>query len=116
MAAMAAIFLAVGAIIFVARGNGSEVSVGVDSADSSIQSLIVTPNPNNIQLFPTEIPSQPVVAPVYETHTVGAGDTLADIAAQYAVTWQEIAELNGLANPNALEIGQILKIPVAENE
>lgn len=44
------------------------------------------------------------------TYTVRSGDTLSKIAAQYGTTWQALATLNGLSNPNRLEVGQVLRI------
>jgi LysM repeat protein len=45
------------------------------------------------------------------THTVGPGDTLWDIAAQYGTTVQEIAELNDLDPEGVLTLGQQLLLP-----
>ena len=39
------------------------------------------------------------------------GDTLSKIAAKYGTTYQKLAEYNGIANPNAISIGQKIKIP-----
>jgi LysM repeat protein len=44
------------------------------------------------------------------SYTVVAGDTLSKIAARYGTTWQALAALNGLTNPNLLEVGQVLRI------
>lgn len=44
------------------------------------------------------------------TYTVKAGDTLSKIASQYGTTYQEIAKKNGIANPNLIYPGQVLKI------
>lgn len=44
-------------------------------------------------------------------HTVKKGETLLKIADRFGVTYQEIAKFNGIANPNYIRIGQILKIP-----
>lgn len=44
-------------------------------------------------------------------YTVIAGDTLWEIARRYRTNVPAIAELNGLADPNMLYIGQILRIP-----
>ncbi|MGQ9490967.1 MAG: LysM peptidoglycan-binding domain-containing protein [Anaerolineae bacterium] len=44
-------------------------------------------------------------------YTVQAGDTLAQIAQRFRVTQEAIAQLNGLADPNVLTVGQQLKIP-----
>ena len=42
------------------------------------------------------------------TYTVQPGDTLTRISARFGVSVKELAELNRLANPNALEVGQVL--------
>ena len=52
-------------------------------------------------------------------HTVKGGDTLWDLAERHlggGHNWKQIAELNGIANPKTLQIGQKLKIPQAEGE
>lgn len=49
-----------------------------------------------------------------KTYTVKRGDTLAAIAARLlgsASKWQSIATLNKIRNPNALKVGQVLKLP-----
>ncbi len=114
MIVLACVFTAVGLIIFVAQSDGTYETVELDalnSAETGIQPLIVTPDPDSIQLFPTQPPAPTVTPTNFETHVVGAGDTLADIAARYGVTWQDIADFNNMSNPNALEIGQELRIP-----
>jgi LysM repeat protein len=45
------------------------------------------------------------------THTVVFGDTLFRIGQQYGFTVDELAQYNNLANPNDLEVGQIIRIP-----
>lgn len=44
------------------------------------------------------------------TYTVKAGDTLSAIAAKYGTTYQELARLNGIANPNVISVGQVIKL------
>ena len=44
------------------------------------------------------------------TYTVQSGDTLSGIAAKYGTTYQHLAEINGIANPNLINIGQIIII------
>lgn len=46
----------------------------------------------------------------YQTYTVVKGDTLSGIAAKYGTTYQKIAADNGIANPNLIFPGQVLKI------
>lgn len=43
-------------------------------------------------------------------YTVQAGDTLSGIAAKFGTTWQDLAQKNGLANPNVIYVGQTLTI------
>lgn len=52
----------------------------------------------------------PAPEPSYVTYTVKKGDTLSGIAAQYGTTYQKIAADNGIANPNLIYPGQVLKI------
>ena len=47
------------------------------------------------------------------THVVQAGETLHTIGLQYNVSWTQIAEANGLVNPNYIVVGQVLKIPAS---
>ena len=46
------------------------------------------------------------------SHTVQAGDTLGRISAQFDVSVDDIMAANGLDNPNFLQVGQVLIIPV----
>jgi LysM repeat protein len=59
--------------------------------------ILVTPPPGSGQ------PGQTV-------YVVRAGDTLKDIAARYGTTWQILAAVNGLVNPNRIFAGQRLII------
>ena len=45
-----------------------------------------------------------------KTHTVGKGDTLSSIASKYGTTVKKLMEWNGISNPNALQLGQKLKV------
>ena len=48
---------------------------------------------------------QAIVAGVFQP-----GDTLSAIAYRFHTTWQEIARMNGLKDPNLIFPGQVLKI------
>ena len=50
-----------------------------------------------------------VVAEVF--HTVRYGETLFTIGLRYGVSYLQIAEANGIVNPNNILAGQVLKIP-----
>ena len=49
-----------------------------------------------------------------ETYTVKAGDSLSAIAIKVfgdAAKWREIADLNSIANPGSIKVGQVLQLP-----
>lgn len=52
----------------------------------------------------------PAPAPTAKTHTVKSGETLSGIAAKYGTTYQHLAAINGINNPNLIYAGQVLKI------
>jgi LysM repeat protein/GH25 family lysozyme M1 (1,4-beta-N-acetylmuramidase) len=52
----------------------------------------------------------PAPQPQGTTYTVKSGDTLSGIAAKYGTTYQKIAADNGIADPNKIYPGQVLKI------
>lgn len=62
---------------------------------------------------PTPEPPKPVADKVY---TVKKGDTLGAIAKQYGKTVRELAEYNGIGNPNLIIVGQKIKIPGTKEE
>ena len=43
-------------------------------------------------------------------YTVKSGDTLSAIAARYGTTYQKIAQMNGISNPNRIYAGQRLRV------
>ena len=45
-----------------------------------------------------------------EYYTVKAGDTLSGIAAKYGTTYQRLAEVNSIANPNLIFVGQKIRV------
>ncbi|MEX1020867.1 MAG: LysM peptidoglycan-binding domain-containing protein [Litorilinea sp.] len=49
-------------------------------------------------------------SPVPTVHVVQADETLRTIAESYGTTWQDVAAINRLENPNILEVGQVLRI------
>lgn len=45
-----------------------------------------------------------------QTYIVKAGDTLSGIASMFGTTYQELAQKNGIANPNLIFPGQVIRI------
>lgn len=44
-------------------------------------------------------------------HTVQQGENLFRIALRYGVSWKALAAYNGITNPDAIRVGQIIRIP-----
>jgi nucleoid-associated protein YgaU len=80
-------------------------------ADATATTLAVqatfTPAP-----LPTRVPATPeATADGFERYVVQRGDTLAAIAIRFGTTVDAIVTLNELTDPNAIEVGQELRIP-----
>lgn len=82
---------------------------------------ILTPSGNTAALTPVgeATPHLPTAAPTLEptatqtTYIVQPGDTLGAIAQRYDLAVEDIMAANGLTDPNTLDLGQVLIIPVA---
>ncbi len=63
--------------------------------------------------LPAPAEPAPQVRPpvVLGAYTVKRGDSLSVIAKRHGLSTRELADLNGLKNPNAIRIGQVLMIP-----
>lgn len=60
--------------------------------------------------------AQPGAGSASGTHTVAAGDTLYDLAVRYlgnGALWPAIASANGITDPGALQVGQVLRVPTS---
>lgn len=49
-------------------------------------------------------------SPTVEYYTVRKGDTLSGIAARYGTTYQKLAQMNGIQNPNLIYPGQKIRV------
>lgn len=58
---------------------------------------------------PTPVPVQPASG----TYTVKPGDTLSAIASRYGTSYQELARINNIADPNKIYPGQVLRVSAA---
>ncbi|MDE3090996.1 MAG: LysM peptidoglycan-binding domain-containing protein [Chloroflexota bacterium] len=90
-----------------ACGTPSNSSDGAATPDASTTKIAVVATSNPTPANPT-----PVSTTIIEYYTVRNGDTLSGISQQYDISVDDLMRLNGLADPNALQIGQILKITV----
>ncbi len=57
--------------------------------------------------------SAPTTSGSSRSYTVQPGNTLGQIASQFGMSWQTLAAVNHLSNPNALQVGQVLSIPAS---
>lgn len=66
----------------------------------------------NLEKKRKEVPQAQKPATTTKYHTVASGETLGSIAKKYNVTVKQITEWNKLSNPDALSIGQKLRITI----
>lgn len=64
----------------------------------------------DVEYEETKKPKIPATSDI--EYVVKRGDTLSKIAKTYGTTYQVLVAYNGIANPNALKVGQIIKIPM----
>nr|DAX04323.1 MAG TPA: Cpl 1 lysin [Bacteriophage sp.] len=64
-------------------------------------------NRKDVEILQT---TNPGPAPSVSIHVVQSGETLSGIATKYSTTYQNLATLNGLSNPNYIYTGQQLKV------
>jgi LysM repeat protein len=105
----------------IARDYGTTVDAIVEANDLGSAEAII--NEGQGLLIPSAPPPAPTVqGTVVPTsspsstvgqriHVVQQGETLSEIARMYGVTTDELAQANGLQNPNAISVGQALVIP-----
>ncbi len=67
---------------------------------------ILTPTPDGPRLLPTARQNE-------DEYVAQPGDTLGSIAQSYGVSLEALMQANGLSDPNALDVGQTLTIPVS---
>jgi LysM repeat protein len=105
----------------IARMYGSSVDAIVEANDLGTSDAIIR---EGLELV---IPASPAAPPTVEgtpasvstpsstagqkIHVVQESETLSEIARLYGITTDELAQANGLDNPNAIRVGQALVIP-----
>jgi len=73
---------------------------GVSPTPGGTPGATSTPTPS-----PTPEPSP------FQEYTVQQGDSLSSIATQFGTTADELARINGITDPNTLNVGQKLQVP-----
>lgn len=79
----------------------------------TLQAINGLADPNKIypgQVIKVPGGETPSAAPASEQYKVVSGDTLSGIASRFGTSWQRLAQMNGLANPNLIYPGQVLKV------
>lgn len=89
------------------KGNSYKVQE-VTGSRVLLEGILSWISKGDIELLPdaTVVPDKQPEA----THVVQYGETLSSIAYQYGTYYQKLAALNGLANPNLIYPGQVLKV------
>ena len=89
------------------KGNSYKVQE-VTGSRVLLEGILSWISKGDIELLPdaTVVPDKQPEA----THVVQHGETLSSIAYQYGTDYQTLAALNGLANPNLIYPGQVLKV------
>ena len=76
-----------------------------------------TPFMNNKKTIPaySEAKNTPAPAGEYIDYKIKSGDTLSEIAQAYGTTYQELAKINGIENPNLIIAGTTIKVPARKS-
>lgn len=98
-------------LIVVLAACGSPLS-STPIPPATVLPTAAAPTPTASSTFlPTKAVPTAIPTPI-DHYIVRAGDTLSRIATQFNVQLAELMQLNGLSNPNAIHVGQSLKLPI----
>lgn len=93
---------------------GSEEVVYVTATSNVIVASHTPSVPTQTPIRPTPNATRASMQLQDGVYTVQPGDTLAVIAARFGVNMNDIMLLNGLTDPNVLEVGQLLQVPTTQ--
>ena len=88
------------------KGNSYNVKE-VDGSKVLLDGIMSWINRKDVEIIQTNTTSP---SPSTDIHIVKNGETLSGIAALYNTSYQSLASLNGLSNPNLIYVGQQLKV------
>ena len=101
--------LATVALFLLATGGGGETAVS-----NPLPTIASSASVPTIVVQPTAVMSKTAVSPTpsitITTHTVQSGETLYGIALLYSMEPDDLIAINQIANPDALDIGQVLQV------
>lgn len=100
---------------YTSSGSVPGISGNVDLDTGFIDYPAVIKNAGLNHLNGSTPPPAPAPSPDYITYVIQPGDTLSGIAAKYGTTYQTLAALNGLRNPDLIYAGNTLRIPESGN-
>ncbi len=93
----------------------ADVTVSAPEAPTPIRQVTVatpTPLPTPTPIPPTPLPAPPLTpTPAPLEYVVQSGDSLSAIAQAFGVSLADLVELNEIADPNVISVGQRLRIP-----
>ncbi len=100
------------ALIYLLNPYNAETGIGINPATGIVNpgQVILLPNPG--MELPTATPIPPGLPRGTKLqYIIQTGDTLAGIAALFNSTTEEIIKENNIADPNAIQVGQLLVVP-----
>ncbi len=114
------IYLAAALLLLTACGN---VITPTQPTTATSPAGVLEDTPASAAHRPTMAPlptpvttATPTITPTPIVHVVQSGDTLLGIALDYGVDVEKLQSFNGIANPQSLQVGQELIIPVGDEE
>ena len=90
------------------NGYGSNLDCNVFYGDANAWDKYAGKASSTSENVPAPQPTQP--SSQTTTYTVKSGDTLSGIASKFGTTYQELARINGISNPNLIYPGQVLTV------
>ena len=112
---MRVLFVALSVTVLLLCGCGQVITAPTPTpmaTTAPVNLPMVTPRPTSTPAPSTPAPTSTLTStPTPVIHKVQAGDTLIDIAKQYAISAEALQEANAILNPQLLQIGQELVIP-----
>jgi GH25 family lysozyme M1 (1,4-beta-N-acetylmuramidase) len=93
------------------QGSVPGVSGPVDLDISFVDYATVIRNAGLNHLDGSKPNPSPVVIQNYVTYVIQKGDTLSSIAERFETTYQLIASLNNISNPDLIYVGETIKVP-----